>query len=127
MIMQKTMKQMDEVWLIVPVLISITQNSLRITEIFNQIKSAAARNIILGKHCNSIKGSELESKQRRYSFNEVVEMTNNFDSILGRGGFGTVYHGFIGDIQVAVKMLSLSSVHGYQQFVAEEKTVGKSP
>nr|XP_029151507.1 probable LRR receptor-like serine/threonine-protein kinase At1g51880 [Arachis hypogaea] len=48
-------------------------------------------------------------------------MTNNFDSILGRGGFGTVYHGFIGDIQVAVKMLSLSSVHGYQQFVAEVK------
>ncbi|MED6146637.1 hypothetical protein PIB30_036427 [Stylosanthes scabra] len=44
-----------------------------------------------------------------------------FDKILGRGGFGTVYHGFIEDIQVAVKMLSLSSVQGYQQFVAEVK------
>ncbi|XP_052110577.1 probable LRR receptor-like serine/threonine-protein kinase At1g05700 isoform X2 [Arachis duranensis] len=82
---------------------------------------AAATNIILGKPRSSIKGSELESKQRQYSFNEVVEMTNNFDRILGRGGFGTVYHGFIEDIQVAVKMLSLSSVHGYQQFVAEVK------
>nr|XP_025677933.1 probable LRR receptor-like protein kinase At1g51890 [Arachis hypogaea] len=84
-------------------------------------KKHAARNIILGKRRSSIKGSELESKQRQYSFNEVVKMTNNFDRILGRGGFGTVYHGFIEDIQVAVKMFSLSSVHGYQQFVAEVK------
>ncbi|XP_072059938.1 probable LRR receptor-like serine/threonine-protein kinase At1g05700 isoform X2 [Arachis hypogaea] len=90
--------------------------------IFRQRKQyAAARNSILGKPRSSIKGSELESKQRQYSFNEVVKMTNNFDRILGRGGFGTVYHGFIEDIQVAVKMLSLSSVHGYQQFVAEVK------
>ncbi|XLU69705.1 hypothetical protein S245_028758, partial [Arachis hypogaea] len=90
--------------------------------IFRQRKQyAAARNSILGKPRSSIKGSELESKQRQYSFNEVVKMTNNFDRILGRGGFGTVYHGFIEDIQVAVKMLSLSSVHGYQQFVAEAR------
>ncbi|XLQ98801.1 hypothetical protein S83_065000, partial [Arachis hypogaea] len=86
--------------------------------IFRQSKRyAAATNIILGKRRNSIKGSELESRQRQYSFSEVIKMTNNFDRILGRGGFGTVYHGFIEDIQVAVKMLSLSSVHGYQQFV----------
>ncbi|MED6146638.1 hypothetical protein PIB30_036428 [Stylosanthes scabra] len=79
----------------------------------------AATYNILGKRRSSIKGTELESKQRQYSFNEVVKMTNSFDKILGRGGFGTVYHGFIEDIQVAVKMLSLSSVQGYQQFVAE--------
>ncbi|MED6146646.1 hypothetical protein PIB30_036436 [Stylosanthes scabra] len=64
-------------------------------------------------------GSQLESKRRRYSFNEVSNMTNNFERILGRGGFGTVYYGIIDDIQVAVKMLSQSSVQGYQQFLAE--------
>ncbi|QHN76029.1 uncharacterized protein DS421_19g640400 [Arachis hypogaea] len=81
----------------------------------------AANNVVLGRRHNPIKESELETKQREYSFNEVVKMTNNFDRILGRGGFGTVYHGFIEDIEVAVKMLSLSSVQGYQQFIAEVK------
>ncbi|XP_015938421.1 probable LRR receptor-like serine/threonine-protein kinase At1g05700 [Arachis duranensis] len=64
-------------------------------------------------------GSQLESKRRRYSFNEVSNMTNNFERVIGRGGFGTVYYGIIDNIQVAVKMLSQSSVQGYQQFLAE--------
>ena len=65
-------------------------------------------------------GSQLESKQQQqYSFDELVKITNNFDTILGRGGFGTVYCGLIDDTQVAVKMLSPSSVQGYQQFLAE--------
>ncbi|PON39650.1 Tyrosine-protein kinase [Parasponia andersonii] len=48
-------------------------------------------------------------------------MTNNFERILGNGGFGTVYRGFIDSTQVAVKKLSPSSVQGYQQFQAEVK------
>ncbi|KAJ0008258.1 hypothetical protein Pint_29496 [Pistacia integerrima] len=39
--------------------------------------------------------------------------------VLGKGGFGTVYHGYLDDTQVAVKMLSPSSVQGYKQFQAE--------
>ena len=37
---------------------------------------------------------------------------------MGRGGFGTVYYGCIGEIQVAVKMLS-PSTQGLQQFQTE--------
>ncbi|XP_060971592.1 probable LRR receptor-like serine/threonine-protein kinase At1g05700 [Cannabis sativa] len=63
-----------------------------------------------------------ESKKRRFTYSEVIKMTDNFERILGRGGFGTVFHGFIDDgTQVAVKMLSHSSDRGYQQFQAEVK------
>ncbi|KAI4355558.1 hypothetical protein L6164_004318 [Bauhinia variegata] len=65
--------------------------------------------------------SSFEIKNQQYSYTDLVKMTNNFDRVLGKGGFGTVYHGFIDDIQVAVKILSASSVQGYQQFVAEVK------
>jgi len=47
-------------------------------------------------------------------------MTNNFQRVLGEGGFGVVYHGLInGAEQIAVKVLSQSSAQGYKQFKAE--------
>ncbi|OMO66431.1 hypothetical protein COLO4_30560 [Corchorus olitorius] len=63
----------------------------------------------------------LESKKRLFTFAEVQQMTNNFERILGRGGFGTVFHGYLEGTQVAVKMLSPSSVQGPKQFQAEAK------
>jgi hypothetical protein len=60
------------------------------------------------------------TKNRRFSYSQVVIMTNNFQRILGKGGFGMVYHGFVnGTEQVAVKILSHSSSQGYKQFKAE--------
>ena len=47
-------------------------------------------------------------------------MTNNFQRVLGKGGFGMVYHGTVNDSdQVAVKVLSKSSAQGYKEFKAE--------
>lgn len=47
-------------------------------------------------------------------------MTNNFQRVLGKGGFGMVYHGTVnGHEQVAVKVLSQSSTQGYKEFKAE--------
>ena len=47
-------------------------------------------------------------------------MTNNFQRVVGEGGFGIVYHGTLnGNAQVAVKVLSQSSTQGYKQFKAE--------
>ncbi|KAF8080476.1 hypothetical protein N665_0940s0012 [Sinapis alba] len=59
------------------------------------------------------------SKDRRIMYSEVLRMTNNFERVLGKGGFGTVYHGNLDDAQVAVKMLSHSSAQGYKEFKAE--------
>ncbi|KAJ0008334.1 hypothetical protein Pint_29520 [Pistacia integerrima] len=62
-----------------------------------------------------------ESKNRQYAYSDVIRITNNFTRVLGNGGFGTVYHGCIGDNEVAVKMLSPSSAQGYKEFHAEVK------
>ncbi|XP_020870267.1 probable LRR receptor-like serine/threonine-protein kinase At1g51810 isoform X2 [Arabidopsis lyrata subsp. lyrata] len=57
---------------------------------------------------------------KRFTYSEVVKMTNNFQRILGKGGFGIVYYGSVNDTEeVAVKMLSQSSSQGYKQFKAE--------
>ncbi|XP_023633181.1 probable LRR receptor-like serine/threonine-protein kinase At1g51880 isoform X3 [Capsella rubella] len=59
------------------------------------------------------------TKERRITYPEVLKMTNNFERVLGKGGFGTVYHGNLDDAQVAAKMLSHSSAQGYKEFKAE--------
>ncbi|ESQ29213.1 hypothetical protein EUTSA_v10023360mg [Eutrema salsugineum] len=62
----------------------------------------------------------IETAKRRFTYSEVMGMTNNFQKILGEGGFGIIYHGHLDDIQqVAVKVLSQSSSQGYKQFKAE--------
>ncbi|GLT72851.1 hypothetical protein SLA2020_447500 [Shorea laevis] len=62
-----------------------------------------------------------ETKKREFTYADIQMITNNFVRILGKGGFGEVYHGYVDDNQVAVKMLSPSSVQGYQQFQAGGK------
>ncbi|GKV45451.1 hypothetical protein SLEP1_g52527 [Rubroshorea leprosula] len=61
----------------------------------------------------------LEPKNRRVTYSEILKITNNFEKILGKGSFGMVFHGYFGDTQVAVKMLSPQSVQGYKEFEAE--------
>lgn len=63
----------------------------------------------------------VETKNRQFTYDEVLNMTNDFQKILGSGGFGSVFLGNIQGTQVAVKILSLSSVHGNKQFRAEVK------
>ncbi|CAE5959970.1 unnamed protein product [Arabidopsis arenosa] len=65
------------------------------------------------------------TKERKYTYSEVLKMTKNFERVLGKGGFGTVYHGNLDDTQVAVKMLSHSSAQGYKEFKAEVKKYSK--
>lgn len=69
----------------------------------------------------TIQLGSMESTKRKFTYSEILKITNNFERILGKGGFGTVYHGCIDKTQVAIKMLSLSAVQGFQQFHAEAR------
>jgi hypothetical protein len=61
----------------------------------------------------------LKSKNQPFTYTEIVSITNNFQTIIGEGGFGKVYLGNLNDgRQVAVKLCQ-SSNQGYKEFLAE--------
>ncbi|XP_074573956.1 putative leucine-rich repeat receptor-like serine/threonine-protein kinase At2g19230 [Curcuma longa] len=62
----------------------------------------------------------LQLENHQFTYMELQNITNNFQKILGKGGFGSVFHGHLEDgTQVAVKMLSQSSLQGTKEFLAE--------
>ncbi|KAI3521455.1 hypothetical protein L1887_10923 [Cichorium endivia] len=64
-------------------------------------------------------GTGLEIRKQQYTYSDIQSITSNFNVVIGKGGFGTVYLGYIGDTEVAVKMLSESSLQGDKEFQAE--------
>ncbi|GJX43996.1 leucine-rich repeat transmembrane protein kinase protein, partial [Tanacetum coccineum] len=69
----------------------------------------------------AIKDDAFRQRNQQYTYSEVKSITNNFTTIIGKGGFGAVFRGSIEGNQVAVKILSESSAQGYKEFQAEVK------
>nr|XP_025877734.1 putative leucine-rich repeat receptor-like protein kinase At2g19210 [Oryza sativa Japonica Group] len=68
----------------------------------------------------------LHSDTRRFTYTELRTITNNFQSIIGNGGFGTVYHGILGNgEEVAVKVLRETSRALSKDFLPEVQTLSK--
>ncbi|KAI5003276.1 hypothetical protein ZWY2020_030436 [Hordeum vulgare] len=63
---------------------------------------------------------------RRFTYADLKHITNDFNSIVGKGGFGTVYHGTMenGD-EVAVKVLMETSIAESTDFLPEVQTLSK--
>ncbi|KAI9395669.1 hypothetical protein POPTR_004G014301v4 [Populus trichocarpa] len=60
----------------------------------------------------------------RFSYQELYVATNNFNERLGRGGFGSVFKGKLGDgTQIAVKRLEKRG-QGMSAFLAEAEAIG---
>ncbi|KAJ9147500.1 hypothetical protein P3X46_029654 [Hevea brasiliensis] len=66
---------------------------------------------------------------RKFTIAEIRAATRNFDdqTVIGSGGFGTVYKGYIesGSIPVAIKRLALSSKQGIREFHTEIEMLSK--
>ncbi|CAL5396640.1 unnamed protein product [Camellia sinensis] len=62
---------------------------------------------------------------KRYSYNDLMAMTNHFKDQLGKGGFGSVYKGYLpGGFLIAVKMLE-NTKFSAQEFINEVSTIGR--
>ncbi|GLT98035.1 hypothetical protein SLE2022_155630 [Rubroshorea leprosula] len=66
---------------------------------------------------------------REFSYNELSIATKNFvaDEKLGEGGFGSVYKGFLRDLNtnVAVKKVSRRSKQGIKEYISEVKIISR--
>ncbi|XP_010244372.1 PREDICTED: probable LRR receptor-like serine/threonine-protein kinase At4g29180 [Nelumbo nucifera] len=107
--------------IVIPLVASVTSALvlLIILIILWRLKSTRQPAIESGVLSNR-EGSFLASKSQQFTYAEIVNITNNFQKAIGKGGFGTVYHGYLKDgSQVAVKMLSQSSSQGSKEFRTE--------
>ncbi|KAL5822658.1 hypothetical protein ACOSQ4_020558 [Xanthoceras sorbifolium] len=105
--------------------INRTENST-LPPILNAIEAYTERNFLQsqteqndGYIRENIINDSLKLKSRRFTYSDILNITDNFKRVLGKGGFGIVYHGYLDDTEVAVKMISASSSQGYKEFHAE--------
>jgi len=62
----------------------------------------------------------MKSKHQKFSYTEILKITDNFKTAIGEGGFRKVYFGILQDqTQVTVKRLSPLSMQGYKEFKSE--------
>ncbi|CAN7108907.1 unnamed protein product [Brassica rapa subsp. narinosa] len=93
---------------------------LIVLALFCHFKRRSRRDAISNKlYSNGVNTGPLDIANRYFNYSEVVDVTNNFERVLGKGGFGKVYHGVLNGDQVAVKVLSEESAQGYKEFRAE--------
>uniref|UniRef100_K3Z3S1 Protein kinase domain-containing protein n=1 Tax=Setaria italica TaxID=4555 RepID=K3Z3S1_SETIT len=79
------------------------------------------------KHLNQIECNNMPSNLcRHFTVKEIQAATNNFDEtcLLGKGGFGNVYHGKLDDrVKVAIKRGNPLSQQGPHEFRTEIETL----
>ncbi|KAF3438408.1 hypothetical protein FNV43_RR21170 [Rhamnella rubrinervis] len=66
---------------------------------------------------------------KRYSYSQLARATNNFaeEGLLGEGGFGEVYKGFLSHLKltIAVKRVSKRSKQGRKEYISEVNIISR--
>ncbi|CAL9244275.1 unnamed protein product [Arabidopsis halleri] len=110
---------------LVPIVASVASAAILIAVlilflVLRKKKSTILQGLHLLPRSSTVNVTFANKKSKRFRYSEVLLMTNNLQRVLGKGGFGMVYHGTVnGSEQVAVKVLSKSSSQGYKEFKAE--------
>ncbi|MCO5571551.1 hypothetical protein L7F22_025294 [Adiantum nelumboides] len=77
-----------------------------------------------GRHFRKWKKGSSISFQR-FKFSEIQKATDDFSTIIGRGGFGTVYKARFADgLTAAVKRMNMITRHSQQEFCKEMEFLG---
>ncbi|XP_057461432.1 G-type lectin S-receptor-like serine/threonine-protein kinase SD2-5 [Actinidia eriantha] len=118
-------------------LASLPKKSRRITIILGSSLGTFFGVFLMAAFCFYLYGREKEAKEHyeiyldqvlgmaaRFSYEDLITMTNNFSTKLGEGGFGSVFEGTLRNgTKIAVKHLhSLSQVE--KSFLSEVETIG---
>ncbi|KAK1632670.1 hypothetical protein QYE76_006985 [Lolium multiflorum] len=96
-------------------------------EYFSVMSTANLGTVIRDGSAQGINGHNYQQlDNRQFTYKELEFITDNFKIVLGQGGFGPVYDGFLRDrTHVAVKLLSQSSNQGITEFLTEAQTLTK--
>ncbi|XBH97565.1 hypothetical protein VPH35_127219 [Triticum aestivum] len=109
--------------IVVPVIVVVVVAMALIFYFLRRKKQGEPQNDPMASYASGsdvYRDGSLRLESRRFTYEELKMITNNFQRVLGRGGFGYVYDGFLEDgTQVAVKLRSQSSNQGVKEFLAE--------
>ncbi|XP_042412473.1 probable LRR receptor-like serine/threonine-protein kinase At2g28960 isoform X2 [Zingiber officinale] len=68
--------------------------------------------------------NRFQSNAHLFTYEQIVKMTHNFETVIGRGGFGIVYYGLLEDgTDVAIKRQRHSSQQSDMEFFAELRSL----